>query len=233
MKLNREAISNLEQNRCVATSLKNYASDMTALTYHAGIVLAAMNGYGIYDRICDDDCGLAAPVKEYFVQFCEEMGRTILARCRGMEFQMGCGRLEALRNEIIRDALKAEEDSELLEQYALLLETLNPVYAAFLVTGHAGKAEKDIRPCMEQLQLIGEASAEENKRNIEEEAIPYLISMEGLQERYYQPLYRYQLAFQDIIDGFSDEIRKKDLTGSYDVLDKTRKLLSSSPFAPL
>ena len=63
MKLNREAISNLEQNRCVSTSLKNYASDMTALTYHAGIVLAAMNGYGIYDRICDDDCGLAAPVK--------------------------------------------------------------------------------------------------------------------------------------------------------------------------
>ncbi|MGN0293667.1 MAG: hypothetical protein ACI4D3_06640 [Lachnospiraceae bacterium] len=233
MKLNREAISNLEQNRCVATSLKNYASDMTALTWHAGIVLAAMNGYGMYDRICDEECDITAPVRTYFEQLCAEMERTILTRCRGMEFQMGCGRLEALRNAIIRDAQKAEEDSELLEQYALLMETLNPVYAAFLVTGQAGKAEKDIRSCMELLKLIVGALSNGNPGNIEEEAMPFLISMEGLQERYYQPLYRYQLAFQDILDGFSDEIRKKDLTGSYDVLDKTRKLLSSSPFAPL
>lgn len=233
MKLNREAISNLEQNKCVATSLKNYASDMTALTYHAGIVLAAMNGYGMYDRICDGECGIAEPIRDYFDQLYIEMERTILTRCRGMEYQMGCGRLENLRNAIIQDAQKAEEDSELLEQYALLLETLNPAYAAFLVTGLAGKAEKDIRPCMELLELIRSVLAEGGNRSIEEEAIPFLVSMEGLQERYYQPLYRYQLAFQDILDGFSEEIHKKDLTGSYSILDKTRKLLSSSPFAPL
>ena len=60
-----------------------------------------------------------------------------------------------------------------------------------------------------------------------------LVAMEGLQERYYQPLYRYQLAFQDIRDGFAEEIEKKELTKNFALLDKTRKLLSSSPFAPL
>lgn len=233
MKLNREAISNLEQNKCVATSLKNYAADMTGLTYHAGIVLAAMNGYGMYDRICDETCGITEPVREYFRQLCTVMKQTILTRCRGMEYQMGCGRLDNLRSAVIQDAQKAEEDSELLEQYALLMETLNPAYAAFLVVGQAGKPEKDVRPCMELLEMICRVTAEDHLRNIEEEAVPFLISMEGLQERYYQPLYRYQLAFQDIVDGFSEEIQKKNLTGSYGILDKTRKLLSSSPFAPL
>lgn len=233
MKLNREAISNLEQNKCVSSSLKNYALDMTALTYHSGIVLAAMNGYGMYDRILDNECKVTDSIQKYFTQLCSEMGRTILARCRGMEYQMGCGRLEALRGAIMQEAQKAEQDEDLLEQYAFLLEVLNPVYAAFLVSGITGKADKDIRPCMELLTLIGQAAAAEQPEELEEKAMPFLMSIEGLQERYYQPLYRYQLAFQDIRDGFAQDIQKKDLTRYYEVLDKTRKLLSSSPFAPL
>lgn len=234
MKLNKEAISNLEQNRSVATSLKNYVADMTTLTYHAGVVLAAMNGYGIYERIGDSDCEVADSVKEFFRQMCQEWKLTLLApRCRGIEYQMGCGRLEMLRNSIIQEAEKVEQDSELLDQYASLLEVLNPVYAAFLVRGLAGKAEKDVQPCMKLLTLVEESAETGEWRELEEEAIPFLIEMEGLQERYYQPLYRYQLAFQDIYTGFAEEIRKKDLSRNYEVLDKTRKLLSSSPFAPL
>lgn len=233
MKLNREAISNLEQNKCVSTSLKNYAADMTALTYHAGIVLAAMNGYGIYERICDGDCDVTDSIKNFFRELCLEMDRTILTRCRGMEYQMGCGRLENLRNAIIQEAQKEEQNQEILEQYAFLLEVLNPVYASFLISGLSGKAEKDIRPCMDLLQLITYAASSEKPEMPEEKAMQYLVSMEGLQERYYQPLYRYQLAFQDIYEGFSEDIQKKELTGYYELLDKTRKLLSSSPFAPL
>lgn len=233
MKLNKEAISNLEQNKCVSTSLKNYAMDMTSLTYHAGITLAAMNGYSLYERICAEECDVTASIRNYFRQLCQEMGRTVLARCRGMEYQMGCGRLEALRNAIIQEAQKAEEDQELLEQYAFLLEVLNPVYAAFLVSGMYGKAEKDIRPCMELLALIENSASAEVPEDLEERAMQFLISMEGLQERYYQPLYRYQLAFQDIHDGFAEDIVKKELTRYYEMLDKTRKLLSSSPFASL
>lgn len=233
MKLNREAISNLEQKKCVATSLKNYAADMTALTYHAGVVLAAMNGYGMYERICDAECDVTDTVRDYFRQLCEEMGKTLLARCHGMEYQMGCGRLDNLRNLIIQDARKAEQDQELLEQYAFLLEFLNPVYAAFTVSGICGRPDKDIRSCMELLTLIEKAAAAEQPEELEEQAMPYLISMEGLQERYYQPLYRYQLAFQDIYEGFAEEISRKNLSGNYDLLNKTRKLLSSSPFAPL
>lgn len=233
MKLNREAISNLEQNKCVATSLKNYAADMTALTYHAGIVLAAMNGYGLYDRVFDEECQVADAVKDYFRLICEQIGRTVLSRCKGMMYQMNCGILENLRNQIIQDAEKAEKDEELLEQYASLLEFLNPLYASFLVSVSVGKPEKDIVPCKGLLSLTEQAVSGNASENLEEEAVPFLISMEGLQERYYQPLYRYQLAFQDIHDGFAEEIRKKELTRSYELLDKTRKLLSSSPFAPL
>lgn len=234
MKLNKEAISNLEQNRSVATSLKNYAADMTALTYHAGVVLAAMNGYGMYERIGDSDCEVADSVKNFFKQICQVLNLTILIpRCRGMEYQTGCGRLEMLRENIIQEAQKADQNSELLDQYASLLEVLNPIYAAFLVKSLAGKPEKDIQPCTKLLSLLEQAVLGEDWKNLEEEAIPYLISMEGLQERYYQPLYRYQLAFQDIYDGFAEEIQKKDLNRNYEALDKTRRLLSSSPFAPL
>ncbi|MDO5410265.1 MAG: hypothetical protein Q4F21_07405 [Lachnospiraceae bacterium] len=246
MKLNREAISNLEQNRSVATSLKNYAADMTALTYHAGVVLAAMNAYGMYERICDEECEVTDSVKEYFRQLCLEIRETLLKRCRGMEYQLGCGRLEHLRCVVIAEAEKVKEDQELLDEYASFLEVLNPVYAAFLVTGIAKseKPEKDIRPCMELLSLIDAAAdklfqADEDTcedtcaEDLEEKAMPFLIAMEGLQERYYQPLYRYQLAFQDIDQGFAEEIRKKELSRTFEVLDKTRKLLSSSPFALL
>lgn len=233
MKLNREAISNLEQKKCVATSLKNYAADMTALTYHAGVVLAAMNGYGLYERICDEECDVTDSIREYFRQLCAEMRRTLLTRCRGMEYQMGCGRLDNLRNAVIQEAQKAEEDQELLEQYAFLLEVLNPLYAAFMVSGVCGKPDKEIRTCMELLELIERTAGTEHPEDLEEQAIPFLIAMEGLQERYYQPLYRYQLAFQDIYEGFAEEIDRKNLAGNYDLLNKTRKLLSSSPFAPL
>ena len=234
MKLNREAISNLEQNRSVSTSLKNYAADMTVLTYHAGIVLAAMNGYGMYERICDEECEVADSVTLFFQQICAQWEHTILAlHCRGMEYDMGCGKLELLRESIIREAEKAEKDSELLDQYASLLEVLNPVYAAFSVRTLAGKAEKDIRPCMKLLALIEQAVKEGRRTGLEDAAIPYLMEMEGLQERYYQPLYRYQLAFEDIHTGFAEEIEKKNLGRNYETLDKTRKLLSSSPFAPL
>lgn len=234
MKLNKEAISNLEQNRSVATSLKNYAADMTALTYHAGVVLAAMNGYGMYERICDSDCEVADSVKEFFKQICQALELTLLTpRCRGMEYQMGCQRLGMLRDAIIQAAEKAEQDSELLDQYASLLEVLNPIYAAFQVRSLAGKAEKDVQPCMKLLSIIQDSIMEEEWKSLEEEAIPHLIAMEGLQERYYQPLYRYQLAFQDIYTGFAEEIQKKELNRNYETLDQTRKLLSSSPFAPL
>lgn len=233
MKLNREAISNLEQKKCVATSLKNYAVDMTALTYHAGVVLAAMNAYGLYERICDEECDVTDSIRDSFVQLCTEMGRTLLARCRGMEYQMGCGRLDNLRNTVIQEAQKAEQDQELLEQYAFLLEILNPVYAAFAVSGICSRPDKDIRPCMELLALIEKAAQARQPEELEEQVMPFLISMEGLQERYYQPLYRYQLAFQDIYEGYAEEISRKNLSGNYELLNKTRKLLSSSPFAPL
>lgn len=234
MKLNKDAISNLEQNRSVATSLKNYAADMTMLTYHAGVVLAAMNGYGMYERVCDSDCEVTDSVKDYFKRICQELKSTILTpRCRGMEHQMGCGRLDTLRNEIIQDAQKAEKDSELLDQYASLLEVLNPAYAAFLIRSLTGKAQKDIQPCVKLMTLISQAVDREIWADLEEEAVAQLVSMEGLQERYYQPLYRYQLAFQDIHDGFGQEIQKRDLSRTFNELDKTRKLLSSSPFAPI
>lgn len=233
MKLNKEAISNLEQNKRVSTSLKSYASDMTVLTYHAGIVLAAMNGYGMYDRVFDEEMETADSIKAYFVRICQLIKGTVFTRCRGMMYQMNCGILENLRNEIILEAQKAEQDEELLDQYASLLEFLNPLYAAFLVTPLAGKPEKEISPCKELLALIEQAAQEESCGSLEEKAMPYLIEMEGLQERYYQPLYRYQLAFSDIDTGFSAEIQKKELTGSFSVLSKTSKLLSSSPFASL
>ncbi len=234
MKLNKEAINNLEQNKCVATSLKSYTADMAVLTYHSGVVLTAMNAYGMYDRICDEECKVPEAISNYFKEICcNLMNQAVFSRSRGMEFDMICGALEAVRNQIIQEAQKAEQDSELLEDYASLLEILNPMYASFLMGKLAGKAEKDITPCKKLLTMIMEGMAAEEMKNLEEQAMDCLVAMEGLQERYYQPLYRYQLAFQDIRDGFAEEIEKKELTKNFALLDKTRKLLSSSPFAPL
>ena len=229
----REAISNLEQNRCVGTSLKSYAADMTVLTYHSGMVLAAMNAYGLYERAADEECQVPEAVKAYFCELCAVMKQTLLSRCRGVAYDMGCGRLMELRQRIVSEAAGFENDEETLEEYAALLELLNPVYAAFLVNALAGKAEKDIQPCKELLALVADAAEAGAADNIEETAIPYLIAMEGLQERYYQPLYRYQLAFADIRDGFTEEIAKRSLNPVFLILDKTSKLLSSSPFAEL
>lgn len=233
MKLNKQAITNLEQNRCVSTSLKDYTTDMIGLTYHAGVVLAAMNSYGMYDRIYDSDCQVSDSVKELFQKICLAINDTLLKRCRGMEYQMGCGKLDVLRNEIIVQAQKAEQDEELLDQYVSLMEILNPAYAAFLVSCQAGKAEKDIVPCQKLLALINEASARGSWENIEDMAIPFLMAMEGLQEHYYQPLYRYQLAYPDVHDGFAEVIEKKGFSVQFSLLDKTSKLLSSSSFAEL
>lgn len=237
MKLDREAIANLEQNRLVSTSLKNYASDMMALTYHAGVVLAAMNSYGLYDRICDTDCSLDETVADLFRELCGEIQRTLLIRCRGLEYQMGCTRLASLRERLILLAEKAQKEEELLEQYAMLMETLNPVYAAFLLVTQTGKPEKSLQPCMELMRLLTAQMQKEQPASAEEleaEALPLLVAMEGLQEHYYQPLYRYQLAFPDIYEGYEEGIhRKKELADQYELLNRTRKLLSSSPFAPL
>lgn len=265
MKLKIEAIRNLEQKKCVAASLKNYTADMAALTYHAGVVLASMNAYGMYDRIYDEECPVPEAISRYFKAICceliepaalllqkdaalQEKGRSSRkekaanrkpeagafekTECEiAAEWELLGVRLEAMRSEILQEAETCQQDAEQLEEYASLLEVLNPLYASFLVYKQAGAEEIMLYPCKKLLALTAKGMTAEPMLNLEEMAMEFLIPMEGLQERYYQPLYRYQLAFPDIQEGFAEAIAKQNLTADFALLAKTRRLLSSSPFA--
>lgn len=267
MKLKIEAIRNLEQKKCIAASLKNYTADMAALTYHAGIVLASMNAYGMYDRIYDEECPVSEPISRYFKAICCELiepaalllqqdaalqkkGRSSRNekaankkteagafeenKCEtATEWEQLGVRLKAIRNAILQEAETCQQDAEQLEEYASLLEVLNPLYASFLVRKQAGKEEIMLYPCKKLLALTVKGMTAEPMLNLEETAMEFLIPMEGLQERYYQPLYRYQLAFPDIQEGFAEAIVQQNLAADFTLLAKTRRLLSSSPFALL